>query len=263
VAKKKTPKEPQPKGTEYWIGVWGLIISLILGGFVSFWWMWICWSVGFVLFILLVLREWIKNWEEQPRIAVYVTVTTVFIIAAWTSIFASCPLIADIHYRPHPYLDGSTVDGITWSSNSVDVRINLTNPTRYGYEDVDIEISTDLDILGATQVAGVSRVELSPEVDALEAYVTGKDSKGNIGILPNVKPLKRTSSYRLRCDKVARHSIIQLAVKIAKANPSINGQGPQQLYGPRTIPAWVLIHGTYSATGREHDISISKDFQSP
>ena len=181
----------------------------------------------------------------------------------WWEVSRPYSLIVDIHYRPDPYPEGATVDGLVWGSDMVDVRFTLENSTNRDYEDVDLTLATDLDILGASQTDGVTKVQLSPQIDpndpVKDAYITTKDANGNVRIFPNTQIARHISVYRLRCDKFAKRSMVQLAMQALKANPVVNGVFPQRFYAPRTIPTWVSVRGTYSVLGREHDVDASKD----
>lgn len=182
----------------------------------------------------------------------------------WWEVSRPYSLLVDIHYRPDSYPEGATVDGLVWGSDMVDVRFTLANSTDRDYEDVDLALATDLDIIGAAQTDGVTKVELSPQSNpndpVTDAYLSGKDANGNIRIFPNTKMARHISVYRLRCDKFAKRSRVQLTVQVLKANPVVNGIFPQRFYAPRTIPAWASVRGTYKVLGREHDVEVSKDF---
>jgi hypothetical protein len=233
-------------------------VGLSLSGMLNFWAGVACLYLGAALLFIFLLTAKKLHWTAKAITGVAYCLFVVWFSLAY--VFISCPLPSEIHYRPDPYPDGALVDGLKWGSDGVDTRISLSNPTKRDYEDVDLEISVDVDIVGAAQVTSIPGVDIFPQTDSSDSYLASKDSNGPAVILPNAKEWVRTSVYRLRCGKFPKRSTMQVTVETEKASPWIDGKAPQRFFGPRTIPKWVSIKGTFKGYGRDHEIAVVKDF---
>jgi len=161
------------------------------------------------------------------------------------------PLDVEGSYRPSPYPDGSIVDGLIWTPNKVDVRVNLNNPTTKDYTDLDLYLSTHQFIWDMVQVTNIpSTTYAGIDVNGIiDGYAEGTEERGEKIVLPNVKVAHQCHSYHVSCAKLPRMTRMRLALVVAAINPSINGRAPLQFFSARTIPKSVTIKGEYKVDG--------------
>jgi hypothetical protein len=225
--KKHIPDPPRPPKkvtrTTHPALLWGRgigISSLCIGGagiVTEYFW----WSSGLIYTGLLLIGVdlYFEPWfaERWPRRTIGIsTVALLISLFSFGVVFTPAPLIASVDTITVPHFPGSSFGGIRWTEKMTDVRVLISNDTDQNYQDVDITVGIDKQIIvGVGQLQSLPECHLSPAVEA-QVSATLTDSTGSHLIFP---PSGRSLGvgYRIVCKSFPSHTGIALVIAVENA----------------------------------------------
>ncbi|MDH5741581.1 MAG: hypothetical protein OEY77_14765 [Nitrospira sp.] len=192
----------------------------------------------------------------------------------WTKI-ENAPLELSAHSESSEHPGGVAVDGILWSAKFTDLRIDIINPTKFDYQNIDLLIIPDAAITAATQVTKLQGVSVWRVDHAEIATEVGNTQTGERVNLPYVS-IATTFGYRVRCELLPSETHIQLllagvtvqgfgnidsvnhVLKVDFSNGSkiwlAHKDHTDKVFGPRPTFHAVKVTGRYTAQQRDYEV---------
>ncbi len=162
------------------------------------------------------------------------------------------------------YAPGTSLGTILWKSEYTHVQINLADQEAEDFSDVDLEISMDTSIAAIAQKTNFPDIVMFPPIaDPLATgSVTVIDKDGKKTIVPTI-PMGITTSpaYRIRCHKIFGHSTVQLIVASVVMNSMTPGAEYHSPFGPKRLPAWLNVKGSYKIGQATFIVNRHLDFK--
>jgi hypothetical protein len=145
------------------------------------------------------------------------------------------------------YGPGSNISGIPWQPEYSELDLTLRNASQHDYDNLDIEISTDLMFEDLRQQTGLASCAIARSGEPFEttsqkiiggvpvgpADTAGADRKivalDKLGQVISLSG-KSNRTYRIRCDKFPASSQNNFVAALTAVNPFIGGRPPTNLY---------------------------------
>lgn len=247
-----------------WLGAKGIAAILLGGGtavmFVFFWvGLALIYLGAIVLIVDFYYESWKWKWLKFVAMALPV-ILIIFPVSFWA--FGSSPLRIQVHRHYGNYKEGEIVGGITWNSKYSELRVSFTNESDDDYEGLDALISTDLGTAATGWIGEAPTCVKRAKFHFLNARTKAKDKEGKILQETMMPTLATTGPYHLHCDKLIRHDSIQMVFALVNLPEDKNDTGksgaiigPESLLGPKLLPAWSLVEGTYKSMFRPFSFS--------
>jgi len=157
------------------------------------------------------------------------------------------PLRFTAYLQSGNYPPGTTLGGLNWRDEFVDVRLDLANGAALPAENLDFFVGLDTTVFGMGQLSGIPGVVFSGETgNIVPLSLEGTDQNGRPITLPII-PVGPIGApvYRVFCPKLLSQSTLRLVIASVALNPSTGGQLPQTLLAPKRNPRALRIQGTY------------------
>ena len=198
------------------------------------------------------------------------------IFASQEWIFRAAPLEVATTSSVPIYGPGSKINGIDWQPYYSDLQFYIRNPSKFDYDNLDAEISTDLvmnDIQPLRVLGSCKIVSTHPPVQVHWQEMEGGKPIGPVDspsasykVVPldkNGKPIIPVSgadwSYRIRCDKVPSNSQFDFFAALAVVNQSTSDTPiGASLYGTPRPAKWVSIRAEFQTSGQNREKKISE-----
>ncbi|MEO7859955.1 MAG: hypothetical protein ABIU05_05845 [Nitrospirales bacterium] len=229
---------------------------------------WTAVSIGYFGLFLLAFDLWFEPFRglkiRERRAWKAGLMLVLFAIGVFCGVgfvFRSAPLGISVVRHLGNFQDGEVIGGITWKPPYSELRVSFTNESQEVYEDFDMIIKTDL------QVAKTGWIDIKPncsfdlhQFPAIpEPRGRGKDAKGNIVEGP-YKFFVDNGPYRIHCDKLLAHDHISVIFALVSGltknlNEVDMTKIPESLFGPKKLPDWAKIYGSYRVRMRPYSIS--------
>jgi hypothetical protein len=246
-----------------WILRWGLPaaavgVGMALMGLVSFWWGLIILLLGCCVLAVDCARQMHGASRVLGLLALFVFIAGV----CWYA-FRPNPLLIDAIVAGAGYEPDTKLAGISWGPNIGDLRVDIRNETDRDYDDLDIQIDTSpFYIMQLAELTG-KPIQSHPDAIAPPMYITLKENGTGRTVIVPADPGKHMPwpKYRVRCDKLARKTTLQLVLAIALFNSWKNGP-PQQLIGNFLPPRSVTIKGDYRVGQKPVDVDVKQSVDS-
>ena len=165
------------------------------------------------------------------------------------------------------YAPGIKIGNIEWKPFYSEVQVTFFNSSSKDYEDFDVAIDTDQVIYGASQTTDLPDIRiftpgmipgspLPPNINERR-----QQSGGNVPLPNEANNLPR----RVRCSKFPRQTGLQVVLAVANVKSPVPGgriiaSWGQPDLGPKILPKWVNIEGTYRSDGIEVHLSKKQEF---
>jgi hypothetical protein len=193
---------------------------------------------------ILIGDAWVrhKTWTRRQRIGTTSAICVAYAAILWF-VFVPAPLKVVIDAPPGNYPNGENIFGIQWAENYFPLNITMINDTDIAYENFDSYFRTDgVLIIRAGVSGGINQCTATPENTAIsisQATLSTENKSRSIRLFENDKQYP-ASIYRVRCDKVAPHSHIDVVLALGgKANWAIGSfryNAANRLRGPLYTP---------------------------
>ncbi len=203
-----------------WLTLLGIIplygsIGFAMTGYINFWL-----GVGIIVLSTLAfaVHFWLSNKAQSQRLRVsgVIVIVTVLLCTLWI-VFVSAPLQVVIDVPPGNYPKGQQIFGIEWMEGYSPVNVTASNNTDIVYENFDSYFRTDgVWIARAGVNGGINQCVATPENtlgEITQASFSIPDKKLSIPLFQSDKQFP-ASIYRVRCDKLAPHSHIEILLAI-------------------------------------------------
>jgi len=233
---------------------------------------------------LLAIQVW--NLLKSQHWAIQVTVEGLYaicvIIYSLLWIFIPAPLeILPTSYVPQ-YGSGSTMNGIEWRPYYSELDFSINNLGPNDYDNLSVEVSTDLWFEQVRQIAGLGTCAISTVrpfgqlkvqhfdygkptgpvgIGGVEVNGQSYEYKeapifpgGKVGLPIGTNPTDKI--YRIRCDKLSSNSHIDFVAALSVVNPAI-GPG-SHLYDAPKAAKWMTLDVTFQDSGRRRHLVISQ-----
>ena len=193
----------------------------------------------FLGIVWLLVDFCLKFRKSRPTCVVATIVSIAVYGFFWWLIYIPAPLAFTVINPPNNYPVGTTVLGVLWKPEYHPVRVIIANETGHEYINFDAYIGTNnMFMTQPGQSTGINQCLITPELPDLALSgltMSVRDPKGlEISIpLPEDNASKFSKTYRIRCDKIAPRSGIEVLLPVI---------GPEQ-------PMWVAINAQYEAAG--------------
>lgn len=234
------------KGVRHWIfelGAPALLLAIGFGmtGYTNFW-------LGFVVMTLAVgyiIYDFLAIHVERPKVfrLTGAGITVAVYAAVLWFVFVPAPLVPLITTPQGNFPEGEDIQGIQWKASYWPVQIRISNDTDLNYDGFDSYVRTNLDIAHVAIRGYINQCVASVENPYFEvAFPTNavKDPSGKTTVVPLFQPQDQqtiSTFYRIRCDKIAPHSSIDVIVAVASATP----------------PDWAALSAQYVAANRKRN----------
>lgn len=250
-AQSPRPHRPRPEFLEYLIVRTGgpLAIAGFGVGFMTaayFWTGVLLLYSGLGLFALdIAYEEFFIVWPLKARIACGILFAVVIVIASKMWIFTPAPLSVFASSSVDNYSDGSELHGIKWLKRYSELNVQIKNESSVDYDNVDMQLSTDLVInhlvqtggLGNCKIEGIHGVTEAPHWqhvnDSDQPDRPMDDPQWDYNVIPNDKngnpmvPFMGADwAYRIRCDRIPANSSIALLAALVVVNPDMKHCSP-------------------------------------
>ena len=194
------------------------------------------------------------------RIAIGIVAFCLVYIWSANTVFVKLPIDIRAIVDKGNYPQGTDVAGIKWNPFYSDVRLLLSNPTGHDYSDIDLAVATDEQIVQVGQVTDIPNVSFFPQTSPPVITLGGADGQ-DLPVIPIKGTMQSCPIYRIRIEKLPRHSTIQIAVATVRMNAFVPGKGmPDSLFAPKTMPKWLSVKGNYRAFARERELNETRAF---
>ncbi len=200
-------------------------------------------------------------------------------VLAWLSaswLFVAAPMEVHPESQVPTYGAGSTLNGIEWQPYYSQLNFTLKNPGTDNYDNVLLDVSTDLIIEQLRQTAGLSKCSISTAspysaviVQHFEngkpvgpAGINGVDVNGRhwsyrvVPLFAGGKmgpPIGTDITWKIRCDKVPSNSHVDFVAALSVLNPV-----GSPLYGPPKAANWLRVDATFQDSGRPRHLVFSR-----
>ncbi len=228
---------------------YGLGLTMMFGGPSVFWY-----GVAVAVFASIWFAwDWYiisKSYGMLRRVSGNMLTSITILIVGWL-VFRAAPLPIYIEANVNPYIQGELNHDIIWDDWYSEAIVRVKNDTNYPYSNIDLTISTDLEIAKAVTEYKYSSCVSKPDKD-IEFRVEGEVKKKKV-VLP-MSPMTGQPSfapaYRITCEKLIPKSEIRIEIAIVHLNPIIDRQWPKSLVSNKTLPKIVNVEGSYEAYNR-------------
>jgi hypothetical protein len=211
-----------------------LALGVTLTGFVYF-------DAGLGLVTIAVCWVGFDFWRKfhdrkRRRIPAILALAFLYALFLWR-VLVPAPLTFETNIPAGDYPAGTNILGITWKKEYYPVEVIIGNDTDHEYSNFDSYIRTNNTYMDHPGMkVGINQCTATPEnphVGFFGLTFSYKDSKGATISIPLSEndDHKLSSFYRVRCDKIAAHSTIEVLLPVI---------GPEQ-------PSWVAISAKYDA----------------
>jgi hypothetical protein len=202
-----------------WITLLGIIplyggIGFAMTGYINFW-------VGVVVLILtavaLAVHFWLAN-EIRPlriRITGVIVISAALAATLWL-VFVSAPIDVLISAPPGNYQKGTRVLSLEWKDGETPVQVRIANESELPYENFDSYYRVDSTTISRVGIySGINTCAATPE-NKISTLAQASISVDGVSI-PLFQPDQQNpaSVYRVRCNKLAAHSHIDIVLAIA------------------------------------------------
>jgi hypothetical protein len=198
-------------------------------------------GLGFFLVAAIKLRG------ISTRKQLYFSIGSLFFILGFSWIvFRPSPLQITMYLAGSGYKSGE-MGGINWEPEFGDLRITIENPTDRDYSDLNLSLNPGghpYQVIKMVETTTAPKVEFYAEDPQAPIISLGTPS-GNIPIIPSGD--RPAPLYRIRCDKLPRHSKVEIVAAIARFNPPLPGPTlPPKLLAPFVSPKEITLVGQFN-----------------
>jgi len=213
---------------------------------------WLSIAVLYVAFILLAVDSFVEPWPKRwMRWLGASMISLIAIVFSFFFVLVSAPLDIHIYANSGDYPDGSKIGNISWKPYYTDLRFAITNSSSKDYENVAIELNTDMWVAEGSQITNLPGISIHARSHVLDPQMRsrGKDHK----LIPFA-----TSGvvYDIYCDKIPRKTTIEVAIAVVNfMSPSsqdtklslevLPPEKIKSLIGPKKMPQWVSAKAKY------------------
>jgi hypothetical protein len=155
-------------------------------------------------------------------------------------VFAPAPLVVRAVFNVADYVPGTTMAGIPWEPDFVELQVFLSNPTNDSYTDVSVILNTDMMTRAIGQVSDIPGVTF-PKAVLSRPVAEWTDDKGRHHQAPVIV---QGGLFKMQCEKIPPKSAV--AAIVALSNPD-DGQGKRR-------PKFLSIDGSYKTGMRTRNI---------
>jgi hypothetical protein len=233
-----------------WLVAYGLpgllfVVGFAMTGYLDFWF---GVSAMVIAAAILIGDAWIRHkWTKKQRICV--TSATCFALATilWF-VFVPAPLQVVIDIPPGNYPKDEHIFGLQWAENYFPLNVTVSNDTDIAYENFDSYFRTDsIWIARAGVNGGINQCMATPENAAIgitQATISTENKSVSIPLFQSDNQYP-ASIYRVRCDKIAPHSHVDIilalnGVKATWAIGSFRYDAANRRRGPFYIPKCLI-----------------------
>lgn len=236
------------------MGIPGLILGTgwAMMGFVNFW-------VGFLLLILadvVLVADWVRivsrSYRRLTRILGAIVLILPAVLVCWMA-FRPAPL--EINVQVGPPFKGRELAGIEWSPEFMPMIVNIRNPTSRDYGDLDLVIGAGGHIFWQVKQTSESVPCQLFSGDQMTTPL-GQVELGDGSRVP-MRTGWFSKLYRVRCDKLPRHSSLEFISALVTKNTATEGANISA-FGPATRPPGVRLDGEYTDANRP--LTFSRTF---
>ncbi len=235
----------------------GTGVTLFFGPY--FWWGVVLFYSGLLLLTLHIAKQaFVRGQRRRTKIflrIIYVVLLLVF--SLW--LFRPAPIELQASSSVPVYGPGSDINGIQWHDRYAELHLMVHNPSEIDYDNLDIEIATDLTFEALRQTGGLASCTIAPAGEAVPPAISQKMIGGipvgpgeMIGGVPagpadtsgehykamwldaNGRVIAISGginqTYRIRCEKFPANNRQTFIAALSVINPIVRGKLPSGLY---------------------------------
>lgn len=225
------------------LGVAGMILSI------QFWWAVAFIYAGLCLFILdLWVEPEFKN-RRFWRLSGTAVLVCFLLMFTWGIVLVPGPIELEAIGIPGDYPVGTKIAGINWNPAFSDVRISITNQSEQEYDNLNFVLGVSGYIIQAAvqnENSGCTLMSTSP---VIEVHASGVDPKTGKPFQQPLTQLGDSSPRRLQCKRFFGKQSVTVMFAIANVRMDLEHATtnviPDAFYGPKKMPEWAGISGTY------------------
>jgi hypothetical protein len=227
-----------------WVGRVGPLLLSIFAIFTSdFWKQWaaVAFAVLFLSTIAVPELPELRISKRTIRLGLFALLLTGFLV----HYTYPAPLITSSIVTPNTYATGAEISGVKFLPPWTDARINLENQSGRNYEDVEVRVSSDMNIEGIGQISSISGVDFVGHKPLGE--LQQRDSQGKI--MSSVPLFQPTSEATIRIKTFPKHSTLELIVALSR-----QASDPGQ-YLDHSRPCMLKVDSEFTAWRRTRTLS--------
>ena len=249
-------QELHPRSIATYLRSLGLI-GILLGGagmvLTGFFW---CAAIFIYLGLGVALFDiWIA--EDLPKWASGLfSVLVIALLGLFTAGIVMYPPSLEIvvHAADGDYSTGQNIDGIDWKPGYSELRVALTNHSDRDYDNLDMRLRPDVWVARVVQTSHLEGVSFPDEETSVMSVVGhGIDPKTGKPVDQPFTMGPRNTGVRVRCDKVPRHSSLQLLIATMHPTSPITG-APDVVPDKKVHTNQLHVVGDYMITWRPRHI---------
>jgi len=248
-----TNKQTNDRVVEYATKI-GLPIALVGIGIGLFFGPYFRWGValfysGMLLLILHIAKQpFVRHQSRRNKIFLRLfCAASLVLFSIW--LFRTPTIELQAYSTVPEYGSNSVINGIHWQRDYSEFRLTVRNASKEDYDNLDIEITTDLTFEDLRQENGLATCTIAPNGETFGA--TSQRMTGGVPVGPadtsgeNYKAIAvdrngqvisisggTNRTYRIRCEKFPAQNQNTFIGALSVVNPFSNGKPPVQLYAP-------------------------------
>jgi hypothetical protein len=267
---KGSSKKAKPGSFRRWLlelGLPGAVLGVGLYLMDSYFWLGFALACAAGMYFIMELFRVSATWTHNiyARLTATAPLALLCLYMAWITALRSSPLNIEALIIGSGF--SGAMNGIQWIPELVGVSIDISNPEKRDYNDLDLKFQADnLSIFAMTQLmpfgpstSSFPCVLFPNEGVTMPGYINAIESgTGHKARLPFVAQPPATA-YRIRCDKFPREARLQLVVALADFGD--RGELPEQLPYQAFPPGVMTLTGEYKDSKKP--VKVNRPFCDP
>jgi hypothetical protein len=209
----------------------------------------------FLLAVDIGYESFFRRLRKRARFAFGILYVLVLVVASDRWIFVPAPLEMWGSSDTPPYAVHSMLNGIEWRPQYAEFDFSIKNRSAYDYDNLDVNISTDLMIEELKKIDGLASCSIET-ANPLHQLIIQNLSKPSIPAI-TARPTGGDKEYRIRCDKFPSHSQIDFFAATSILTGKPDDSSPLWPYAPPQAAKWFTMKGSFQTSGRNRAVLIS------
>jgi hypothetical protein len=219
-------------------------VGFAMTGLVNFWSGILLMALAAIVMIVDIWRNHV-SWSRQNKIVGSIVIGAGYGVLLWFA-FVAAPLNVLVNIPDGNYPTNQDVLGIKWKGSYYPVKLVITNETDVDFNSFDSYVRTSGQIVRVGIRRSINQCVASLENPYMMANASiSHEENGQMITVPLFQDDQESVStfYRIRCDKIAAQSRIEIVLA------STSGK-----------PTWAAIKSSYSAAGRSRNSFVPQCF---
>lgn len=235
------------------------------------WMTWVGISFTSLLMIEEVLKAMLPNqrFPFGPIILIILGLSAIVGGSAWWNDITKSSKFINFLIRANidDYPPDAQLAEIKWNPSYTDIRVAINNPTNRDYNNLEINITTDMKIAAISQITKLPNVLFMPvDIPVVDLSIkvtnqtTGKTKTYPLPLtaMPNIKVF--SPQYSVRCAILPSRSHIDLILAAVRIDETSITKPQGIVFEEKSLPKWVKVNIRYQDSGHEHTLEEKKDF---